>query len=146
MVVNTVNLIEPRITHDNKPLGTPMRAFLNPGNLNGKTHKSKGGVPIGGLDRRKIKEKALHFPIHLLSCLLMTRLQLHCFYHRLLISDQDFPIFQKRLHTSGSPRALQVFVITLVLIRHPVSWAEQQLGSQALQHEDSNVILLICTV
>lgn len=72
MVVDTVNFIEPRITHDNKLLGTLMRAFLNPSNLNGKIHQSMGDVPIGGLDKRKIEGKALHFPIFLLSCLLMT--------------------------------------------------------------------------
>ena len=72
MVVNTVNLIEPRITHGSKPLNTSLRDFLNPGNLHGKTHQSMDVVPIGDLDRRKTEGKALHFPIHLLSCLMMT--------------------------------------------------------------------------
>lgn len=71
MVVNTVNLITPRMTHDNKPLGTPLRAFLNSSNLNGKNHP-KHGWRISGLDRREIEGKALPFPICLLFCLVRT--------------------------------------------------------------------------
>lgn len=148
MVVNTVNLIEARITHGNKLLDTYMRDFLNPGNLNGKTHPNHGWCtyrwPRQKEDRRK--SFALSYPLAFLSVDLLLGYSCHCCYHPLLISDQHFPNFLQKLHTSDSPRTLQVFGITLGLIRHPVSWAEQRLGSQPLQHEGSAVILLIFTV
>lgn len=149
MVVNTVNLIEPRITHGNKPLDTSMRDFLNPGNLNGKTHPKHGWCTYRWSSQKEDRRKsfALSYPLAFLSVDdLLLGYSCHCCYHPLLISDQDFLIFQQKLHTSDSPRTLQVFGITLGLIRHPVSWAEQRLGSQPLQHEDSTVILLIFTV
>lgn len=149
MVVNTINVIEPRTTHGNKPLDTSMRDFLRPGNLNGKTHQSMGGVSTGDTDRRKIEGKTLHFPIHLLSCLLMTYWWVTAVLVTIILCWYQIKIFQLSsknctpvLHTSASPRTLQVFDITLGLIRHPASWAEQRLDSQALWHEDSTVILL----